>query len=59
MAHYVEIDVSLETVNICIVDDEGTVCLERKTEAEPEAIIDLLKNFGLSDVSTLGTDLRI
>ena len=46
MEHYVGIDASLETVNVCVVDDEGAVCLERKIEAEPEAIITLLKGFG-------------
>lgn len=45
MAHYVGIDASLETVNVCIVDDEGTVCLERKIDAEPAAIIELLRRF--------------
>ncbi|MEL6220544.1 MAG: IS110 family transposase [Pseudomonadota bacterium] len=48
MAYYVGIDASLETVNICIVDEKGSVLLERKIEAEPEAIIDLLRNFGRS-----------
>lgn len=48
MAHYVGIDASLETVNICVVDDEGTVCLERKIEAEPDAIVGLLREFGQS-----------
>lgn len=46
MAHYVGIDASLETVNVCVVDDDGTICLERKIEAEPEAIIELLREFG-------------
>jgi len=55
MAHYVGIDASLETVNICIVDDDGTVCLERKIKAEPEAIIDLLKNFG-QPIARLGLE---
>jgi len=45
MAHYVGIDASLETVNVCIVDEEGGVCLERKIEAEPEGIVALLKSF--------------
>lgn len=46
MTHYVGIDASLETVNVCVVDNEGTICLERKIEAEPDAIIELLKDFG-------------
>lgn len=46
MAYYAGIDASLETVNICIVDREGTVLLERKVEAEPEIIADVLHGFG-------------
>jgi len=46
MAHFVGIDASLETVNVCVVDDDGTICLERKIETEPEAIIELLRELG-------------
>lgn len=45
MAHYVGIDAFLETVNVCIVDGEGSVCLERKIEVEPDAIVGLLREF--------------
>ena len=45
----------LKLSTICIVDDDGTVCLERKIEAEPEAIIDLLKNFG-QPIARLGLE---
>lgn len=44
--YYVGIDASLETVNVCVVNNEGLVCLERKIEAEPEAIVELLEGFG-------------
>ncbi|MEM7489206.1 MAG: IS110 family transposase [Pseudomonadota bacterium] len=46
MAYYAGIDTSLETVNICIVDTEGAVLLERKVDAEPEVIADVLGGFG-------------
>lgn len=46
MAYYVGIDASLETVNICIVDEEGTVTLESRIAAEPSSIIELLERFG-------------
>lgn len=46
MAYYVGIDASLETVNICIVDEEGAVTLESRIEAEPSSIIELLERFG-------------
>jgi hypothetical protein len=40
------LDVSLDTVNVCIVNDAGDVLLERKIEAEPAVIADLLTRFG-------------
>ncbi|GFE48630.1 hypothetical protein So717_03830 [Roseobacter cerasinus] len=40
MAHYVGIDASFETANVCVVDDDGNLCLERKIEAEPDAIVE-------------------
>ena len=46
MAYYAGIDASLETVNICIVDDDGALALERKIEAEPDEIIQTLERFG-------------
>lgn len=46
MACYAGIDASLETVNICIVNEEGGVLLERKVEAEPETIVRVLTGFG-------------
>lgn len=46
MAYYVGIDVSLETVNICVVDEEEIVTLESKIEAEPSSIIELLERSG-------------
>ena len=46
MNYHAGIDVSLETANICIVDDAGTVIRELKVEASPEALIDAFKQFG-------------
>ncbi len=46
MAYYAGIDASLETVNICIVDEEGSVVLECKIEAEPSTIARCLERFG-------------
>ncbi len=47
MTYYAGIDVSLETVNVCIVCDSGEIHLERKIAAEPDTIADLLLNCGL------------
>lgn len=55
MTHYAGIDASLETVNVCVVDNRGTVCLESKIEAEPDAIIGLLRGFG-QPIARLGLE---
>lgn len=46
MDYFVGIDASLETVNVCIVDRDGSVLLEQKVDAEPQEIVALLKRFG-------------
>ena len=46
MNYFAGLDVSLETVNICIVNEAGDVLLERKIDAEPAVIDALLKSFG-------------
>lgn len=46
MDYFAGLDVSLDTVNVCIVNDAGDVLLERKIEAEPAVIADLLARFG-------------
>jgi transposase len=46
MDYYAGIDVSLETVNICIVDQDGAVLREEKVAAEPEALIGAFGRFG-------------
>jgi transposase len=46
MDHFVGLDVSLETVNVCIVNAAGDVVLEKKIAAEPASIEHLLRSFG-------------
>lgn len=46
MDYFAGLDESLDTVNVCIVNDTGDVLLERKIEAEPAVIADLLARFG-------------
>jgi transposase len=46
MDYFAGLDVSLETINVCIVNAAGDVLLERKIAAEPAAIVHLLKSFG-------------
>lgn len=45
MDYYAGIDASLETANICIVDQEGTVLREEKVAAEPDALLGALGRF--------------
>ena len=46
MDYFAGLDVSLETVSICIVNAAGDIVVEKKVEAEPAAIIAVLKYFG-------------
>ena len=46
MDHFVGLDVSLEAVNVCIVNAAGNVLLEKKIAAEPASVDHLLKCFG-------------
>ena len=46
MDYFAGLDVSLETVNVCIVDGDGTVLLEQKIGSEPVEIMALLQRFG-------------
>jgi transposase len=46
MDYFAGLDVSLEAVNVCIVDGDGSVLLEQKVGAEPQEIVALLKEFG-------------
>jgi transposase len=46
MEYYAGLDVSLESISVCIVDQSGSVVLERKIEGEPQEIIALFNQFG-------------
>jgi len=46
MGYFAGLDVSLETVNVCIVNAAGDILLEKKIAAEPAAIVHLLNSFG-------------
>ena len=38
MEYFAGLDLSLETVNVCVVDEDGNILLERKVDAEPDTI---------------------
>jgi transposase len=46
MDYFAGLDVSLETINVCIVDGDESVLLEQKVGAEPQEIVALLNRFG-------------
>ncbi len=53
MEYFAGLDVSLDTVNVCIVNAAGDILLEKKIAAEPAAIVHLLKSFGSPNTSPL------
>ena len=55
MEYFAGLDVSLETVNVGIVNAAGDILLEKKIAAEPAAIVHLLKSFG-SPIKRIGLE---
>lgn len=55
MTYFTGIDVSLRSVSICVVDEQGKVCHEAKTAAQPAAIASCLQQFS-ADVRTIGLE---
>lgn len=53
MTFYAALDVSLRSVAICIVDDLGSVCLERSVPSEVSEIAACLRDFG-QEVAVVG-----
>jgi len=45
MTYYATLDVFLRSVAICIIDDQGTVCLERTVPSEATDIVTRLRGF--------------
>jgi len=56
MEYFAGLDVSLETVNVCVVDEDGNILLERKVDAEPDTIVTVLRS-SASPSSGLGLKL--
>jgi transposase len=48
MEHYAGIDVSLERSSVCVVDATGRIIREAKVASEPEALVGLFRQLGLS-----------
>lgn len=47
MMHFVGLDVSVKETAVCVVDEAGTVMLERKVPSEPDDIVTLLTSVGV------------
>ena len=58
MTHYVALDVSLRSVAICIVDDNGDVRLERSVKAEVEDIVEILRSFD-GEIASVGLEAGV
>jgi len=53
MTYYTALDVSLRSVSICIIDEEGSIQYEGKVDSEVNKIIACLKTFS-TDITTVG-----
>jgi transposase len=55
MTYYAGLDVSLRSVNICVIDDQGTFVAETKLTSEVEDIVAYLDNLDL-DIASVGLE---
>ena len=53
MAYHTALDVSLRSVSICIIDDDGVILHEAKVASDVDAIVGCLKRFS-PDIRTVG-----
>ncbi len=58
MTHYVALDVSLRSVAICIVDNNGDIKLEKSVNAEVEDIVQILRSFD-GEITTVGLEAGV
>ncbi len=56
MDYFAGLDVSLETVSICIVNAADDILLEKKIEAEPTVIGAVLQRFGRPLIKRIGLE---
>ncbi len=58
MTHYVALDVSLRSVAICIVDNNGDIQLEKSVNAEVEDIVQILRSFD-GEITSVGLEAGV
>ena len=46
MKHYAGLDLSMESTQVCIVDENGRKVISEKVESSPEAIAGMLERYG-------------
>jgi predicted NBD/HSP70 family sugar kinase len=44
MKHYAGLDVSVKETSVCIVDESGNLCRERKVASHPEDLVAILSD---------------
>jgi len=44
MKHYADLDVSVKETSVCIVDESGKLCRERKVASHPEDLVAILSD---------------
>ena len=49
MKHYAGLDLSMESTQVCIVDENGRKLVSKKVESSPEAIAGMLKRYGSTE----------
>lgn len=55
MSHYVGLDVSMKTVSVCVLDDQGEICREIDLKTDPEVIHSFLAGANF-DVQKIGLE---
>ena len=55
MTHYVALDVSLRSVAVCIIDDDGDIKLEKSITSEVEDIVHTLRSFD-GEITSIGLE---
>jgi hypothetical protein len=53
MTHYAALDVSLRTVNICVIDEQGDIQAEAKLASEVEDIVSYLRTLDI-EIASVG-----
>lgn len=58
MTYYTALDVSLRSVNICVIDEEGTIQLEAKVDSEVDDIVTCLRSFE-GEITAIGLEAGV